>query len=345
MGRIEDIVSLLEMEYQDSMAVDESRIAELLKEKDLHKDSKFKAMIENKLEKDGYIIDCDLLGSESEVFSDHVRQYLRSVGRKPILTKDEELELSTKAFNGDNEAKEELISRNLRLVISIAKRYHANSMSFMDIIQEGNIGLMRAVDMYDPNKGFRFSTYATWWIRQAIIRSIMDSDKMVRIPVHMQETISKLNRYISDYRNRTGREPSNKEICKELDITIEKYNELLTSGLLSKNAVVSLDVPVGEDRDFTILDFMQDETNSGSVFAEELSLPRELDSALSILTDKERNILYMRFGLKGNNPHTLEECGQELGVTRERIRQIESKALRKLERSSRSRHLKEYLYS
>ena len=272
--------------------------------------------------------------------NDPVRMYLKEIGRIPLLTSDEEFENARRALEGDEEAKRILAESNLRLVVSIAKRYVGRGMLFLDLIQEGNIGLMKAVDKFDPTKGYKFSTYATWWIRQAITRAIADQARTIRVPVHMVETINKLSRVQRQLTQELNREPTDEEIAKKLDIPVEKVREVYK---ISQDPV-SLETPIGEEEDSHLGDFLPDERTMGpEEFTTQEMLKEELDGVLLTLTDREEKVLRLRFGLDDGQCRTLEEVGQIFGVTRERIRQIEAKALRKLRHPSRSRKLKDFM--
>ncbi len=256
---------------------------------------------------------------------DPVRMYLKEIGKVPLLSADEEIKLAQRMEEGDEAAKKKLAEANLRLVVSIAKRYVGRGMLFLDLIQEGNLGLIKAVEKFDYRKGYKFSTYATWWIRQAITRAIADQARTIRIPVHMVETINKLIRVSRQLLQELGREPSPEEIAEEMDIPVERVREILK---ISQEPV-SLETPIGEEEDSHLGDFIQDE-----------NVPVPADAAL---TEREQKVLRLRFGLDDSRARTLEEVGKEFNVTRERIRQIEAKALRKLRHPSRSRKLKDYL--
>ena len=272
--------------------------------------------------------------------NDPVRMYLKEIGRIPLLTSDEEFENARRALEGDEEAKRILAESNLRLVVSIAKRYVGRGMLFLDLIQEGNIGLMKAVDKFDPEKGYKFSTYATWWIRQAITRALADQARTIRVPVHMVETINKLARVQRQLTQDLNREPTDEEIAKKLGISVDKVREVYK---ISQDPV-SLETPIGEEDDSHLGDFIRDErTVSPEEYATEELLKEELAGVLLTLTDREEKVLRLRFGLDDGQCRTLEEVGQIFGVTRERIRQIEAKALRKLRHPSRSRRLKDFL--
>ena len=271
---------------------------------------------------------------------DPVRMYLKEIGKVPLLSADEEILLAQRMEKGDEEAKKRLCEANLRLVVSIAKRYVGRGMLFLDLIQEGNLGLIKAVDKFDYRKGYKFSTYATWWIRQAITRSIADQARTIRIPVHMVETINRVLRTSHSMVQKLGREPTTKEIADELHIEESKVEEVLKIA----QEPVSLETPIGEEEDSHLGDFIQDdEASQPSEEATYTLLREQLEEVLSTLTPREEQVLRMRFGLTDGKPHTLEEVGKEFDVTRERIRQIESKALRKLRHPSRSKKLRDFL--
>lgn len=272
--------------------------------------------------------------------SDPVRMYLKEIGNVPLLSAEEEINLAVRIQGGDNIAKQELAEANLRLVVSIAKRYVGRGMQFLDLIQEGNMGLMKAVEKFDHTKGFKFSTYATWWIRQAITRAIADQARTIRIPVHMVETINKLVRVQRQLLQDLGREPTPEEIGAEMDLPTEKVREILKIA----QEPVSLETPIGEEDDSHLGDFIEDEgAMSPEVFTSSALLREQLEDVLDTLTDREENVLRLRFGLDDGNIRTLEQVGKVFGVTRERIRQIEAKALRKLRHPSRSKQLKDFL--
>ncbi len=272
--------------------------------------------------------------------TDPVRMYLKEIGRVPLLTADEEIELAIAMEGGSGAAKQSLVEANLRLVVSIAKRYVGRGMSFLDLIQEGNLGLMRAVDKFDYHRGYKFSTYATWWIRQAITRAIADQARTIRIPVHMVETINKLIRISRQLVQELGREPTAEEIAEHMDMTPEKVREILK---ISQDPV-SLETPIGEEDDSHLGDFIEDQDVLAPADAAAFELLKEqLEQVLHTLTEREEKVLRLRFGLDDGKPRTLEEVGKKFSVTRERIRQIEAKALRKLRHPSRSKRLKDYL--
>ena len=272
--------------------------------------------------------------------NDPVRMYLKEIGQIKLLTMNEELELADRILAGDEMAKSTLAEANLRLVVSIAKRYVGRGMLFLDLIQEGNIGLMKAVDKFDVSKGYKFSTYATWWIRQAITRAIADQARTIRVPVHMVETINKLARIQRQLTLELNREPTEQELAKKMNISIEKIREIYK---ISQEPV-SLETPIGEEDDSHLGDFIKDERNmSPEEYATNEMLKDEISDVLLTLTEREEKVIRLRFGLEDGKSRTLEEVGQMFGVTRERIRQIEAKALRKLRHPSRSRKLKDYM--
>ncbi|NLW56039.1 MAG: RNA polymerase sigma factor RpoD [Firmicutes bacterium] len=282
----------------------------------------------------------DLSLPEGVSLDDPVRMYLKEIGRVPLLSPEDELELAQRAKNGDENAKRRLAEANLRLVVSIAKRYVGRGMLFLDLIQEGNLGLIKAVEKFDYHKGFKFSTYATWWIRQAITRAIADQARTIRIPVHMVETINKLIRVSRQLLQTLGREPTAEEIAEEMGIGVERVREIIKIA----QEPVSLETPIGEEEDSHLGDFIEDQDAPAPADAASfLLLKEQLEEVLDTLTAREEKVLRLRFGLEDGRARTLEEVGQVFGVTRERIRQIEAKALRKLRHPSRSKKLKDYL--
>lgn len=284
--------------------------------------------------------DIETMNFEGINVDDPVRMYLREIGKIPLLTFDEEYELAKLAMEGDEEAKQKLSESNLRLVVSIAKKYVGRGMLFLDLIQEGNMGLIKAVEKFDYTKGYKFSTYATWWIRQAITRAIADQARTIRIPVHMVETINKLIRTSRHLLQQLGREPTPEEIAEEMEIPLEKVIEIQKIA----QDPVSLETPIGEEDDSHLGDFIQDEDSPAPQDSAAYTLLREqLNEVMDTLTPREAKVLKLRFGLEDGRPRTLEEVGREFMVTRERIRQIEAKALRKLRHPSRSKKLKDYM--
>ena len=282
----------------------------------------------------------DLTIPDGISIEDPVRMYLKEIGKVPLLSAEEEIELAQKMETGDQEAKKRLAEANLRLVVSIAKRYVGRGMLFLDLIQEGNLGLIKAVEKFDYRKGYKFSTYATWWIRQAITRAIADQARTIRIPVHMVETINKLIRVSRQLLQELGREPTPEEIAAEMNLPVERVREILK---ISQEPV-SLETPIGEEEDSHLGDFIQDDNVPVPADAAAFTLLKEqLVEVLGTLTEREQKVLRLRFGLDDGRARTLEEVGKEFNVTRERIRQIEAKALRKLRHPSRSRKLKDYL--
>ncbi|HEY9900246.1 MAG TPA: RNA polymerase sigma factor RpoD [Pantanalinema sp.] len=271
---------------------------------------------------------------------DPVRMYLREIGSIPLLSPAQEIELARKIAAGNERAKRKLAEANLRLVVSIAKKYVGRGMLFLDLIQEGNLGLIRAVEKFDHEKGFKFSTYATWWIRQAITRAIADQARTIRIPVHMVETINRLKKVSRKLAQDLGRKPSEEEIAKEMEVTVEKLREIIKVA----QEPISLETPIGKEEDSRLGDFIEDRETEAPVNAVTHELLREdINDVLSTLSSRERDVLRLRFGLDDGRSRTLEEVGQQFGVTRERIRQIEAKALRKLRHPNRNKRLREYI--
>ena len=291
-------------------------------------------------EEEPELTDEDLIGSTSAKVNDPVRMYLKEIGVVPLLTNEEEKELALAVEAGDIEAKQRLAEANLRLVVSIAKRYVGRGMQFLDLIQEGNMGLMKAVDKFDYSKGFKFSTYATWWIRQAITRAIADQARTIRIPVHMVETINKLVREQRNLLQELGQDPTPEQIAERMDMTPDKVREILKIA----QEPVSLETPIGEEDDSHLGDFIEDEVIENPVdYTTRIVLREQLDEVLDTLTDREENVLRLRFGLDDGKMRTLEDVGKVFNVTRERIRQIEAKALRKLRQPSRSKPLRDFI--
>ena len=285
-------------------------------------------------------IDAEIGASEGIGIDDPVRMYLKEIGKVPLLDAKEEIEIAKRMAEGDEEARKQLAEANLRLVVSVAKKYVGKGLLFLDLIQEGNIGLIKAVEKFDYRKGYKFSTYATWWIRQAITRAIADQARTIRIPVHMVETINKLIRVSRQLLQELGREPSPEEIAEEMSMPVERVREILK---ISQEPV-SLETPIGEEEDSHLGDFIKDDNVPVPADAAAFTLLKEqLEEVLGTLTEREQKVLTLRFGLEDGRARTLEEVGKEFNVTRERIRQIEAKALRKLRHPSRSRKLKDYL--
>lgn len=322
-------------EYLEAMNIDVLRIGS---DDDLDADIDDLILAEEKEEVDMEKIDLSVPDGIS--IEDPVRMYLKEIGKVPLLSAEEEIDLARRMSEGDESAKKRLAEANLRLVVSIAKRYVGRGMLFLDLIQEGNLGLIKAVEKFDYQKGFKFSTYATWWIRQAITRAIADQARTIRIPVHMVETINKLIRVSRQLLQELGREPLPEEIAKELDMPVDRVREILK---ISQEPV-SLETPIGEEEDSHLGDFIQDDNVPVPAEAAAATLLKEqLNEVLDTLTDREQKVLRLRFGMNDGRARTLEEVGKEFDVTRERIRQIEAKALRKLRHPSRSRKLRDYL--
>ncbi len=327
----EDRIAELDSLYNklDKTGID---VFESITEEELAESEKASSELEKELEV--------LSTLKDKALSDPVRMYLKEIGRIPLLTRDQEIKLAKGVNAGDAASKAHLITSNLRLVVSIAKKYIGRGMGFLDLIQEGNKGLIRAVEKYDWKKGYKFSTYATWWIRQAITRAIADQARTIRIPVHMVETINKLVRTSRKLMQELGREPSPKEIGKEMGLSPAKVREIMKIS----QKTTSLETPVGDDEDSYLGDFIPDETSESPYDLTSRKLLKEnLDEVLEALSEREARVLKMRFGLGGKRPMTLEEVGKEFGVTRERIRQIEAKALRKLKHPSRRKKLQDFL--
>lgn len=324
-------------EYLESNNIDVLRINSD-DDADLDVDMDIDGMISD--EDDVDVENIDLSVPDGVSIEDPVRMYLKEIGKVPLLSAEREIELAQRMEEGDEDAKKELAEANLRLVVSIAKRYVGRGMLFLDLIQEGNLGLIKAVEKFDYHKGYKFSTYATWWIRQAITRAIADQARTIRIPVHMVETINKLIRVSRQLLQELGREPTPEEIAKELDMPVERVREILK---ISQEPV-SLETPIGEEEDSHLGDFIQDDNVPVPAEAAAQALLKEqLDEVLDTLTEREQKVLRLRFGMNDGRARTLEEVGKEFDVTRERIRQIEAKALRKLRHPSRSRKLRDYL--
>ena len=337
--QIEDIYEFLSRSGIGAIQEREEPDPEELKQID---DEEEDPEIKAQLEKDPKAKEIDLEATISKTVAvdDPVRMYLKEIGKVPLLSAEEEVELAKRMEQGDEWAKQKLCEANLRLVVSIAKKYVGRGMLFLDLIQEGNLGLIKAVDKFDYTKGYKFSTYATWWIRQAITRSIADQARTIRIPVHMVETINKLIRVSRQLLQENGREPTPDEIAEEMGITVEKVREILKIA----QEPVSLETPIGEEEDSHLGDFIPDEDAPAPAEAAAFSMLKEqLVEVLNTLTEREQKVLKLRFGLEDGRARTLEEVGKEFDVTRERIRQIEAKALRKLRHPTRSKKLKDYL--
>lgn len=331
--QMEKVFDFLEASGVDVLRITENSGDELLLDNDMDMDG---MEDEEEVELDKI----DLSVPEGVSIEDPVRMYLKEIGKVSLLSADEEIELAKRMEKGDEAAKKRLAEANLRLVVSIAKRYVGRGMLFLDLIQEGNLGLIKAVEKFDYRKGYKFSTYATWWIRQAITRAIADQARTIRIPVHMVETINKLIRVSRQLLQELGREPLPEEIAKEMDMPVERVREILK---ISQEPV-SLETPIGEEEDSHLGDFIQDDNVPVPAEAAAQTLLKEqLDEVLDTLTEREQKVLRLRFGMNDGRARTLEEVGREFDVTRERIRQIEAKALRKLRHPSRSRKLRDYL--
>ncbi|WP_294900552.1 RNA polymerase sigma factor RpoD [uncultured Eubacterium sp.] len=331
--QMEKVFDFLEASGVDVLRITENSGDELLLDNDMDMDG---MEDEEEVELDKI----DLSVPEGVSIEDPVRMYLKEIGKVSLLSADEEIELAKRMEKGDEAAKKRLAEANLRLVVSIAKRYVGRGMLFLDLIQEGNLGLIKAVEKFDYRKGYKFSTYATWWIRQAITRAIADQARTIRIPVHMVETINKLIRVSRQLLQELGREPTPEEIAEEMNMPVDRVREILK---ISQEPV-SLETPIGEEEDSHLGDFIQDDNVPVPADAAAFTLLKEqLVEVLSTLTDREQKVLRLRFGLDDGRARTLEEVGKEFNVTRERIRQIEAKALRKLRHPSRSRKLKDYL--
>ena len=331
--QMEKVFDFLEASGVDVLRITENSGDELLLDNDMDMDG---MEDEEEVELDKI----DLSVPEGVSIEDPVRMYLKEIGKVSLLSADEEIELAKRMEKGDEAAKKRLAEANLRLVVSIAKRYVGRGMLFLDLIQEGNLGLIKAVEKFDYRKGYKFSTYATWWIRQAITRAIADQARTIRIPVHMVETINKLIRVSRQLLQELGREPTPEEIAEEMDMPVDRVREILK---ISQEPVF-LETPIGEEEDSHLGDFIQDDNVPVPADAAAFTLLKEqLVEVLSTLTDREQKVLRLRFGLDDGRARTLEEVGKEFNVTRERIRQIEAKALRKLRHPSRSRKLKDYL--
>ena len=324
--QIDKILDFLEANHVDVLRITDDDDDILIDDEDVENDVEMEKI--------------DLSVPDGVSIEDPVRMYLKEIGKVPLLTAEEEIELAKRMELGDEEAKKRLAEANLRLVVSIAKRYVGRGMLFLDLIQEGNLGLIKAVEKFDYRKGYKFSTYATWWIRQAITRAIADQARTIRIPVHMVETINKLIRVSRQLLQELGREPTPEESAEEMNMPVERVREILK---ISQEPV-SLETPIGEEEDSHLGDFIQDDNVPVPADAAAFTLLKEqLVEVLSTLTDREQKVLRLRFGLDDGRARTLEEVGKEFNVTRERIRQIEAKALRKLRHPSRSRKLKDYL--
>ena len=332
LSKVEDLYDALSESGIDLVETEEEGNS-LAKDKGMgEKDEKFHSPKER--------LDLEVELAKQLELDDPVKMYLKEIGQIKLLSANQEVELAKRIQKGDHEAKKKLVESNLRLVVSIAKRYVGRGMLFLDLIQEGNMGLIRAVEKFDYKKGYKFSTYATWWIRQAITRAIADQARTIRVPVHMVETINKLIRVSRHLLQELGREPTVKEIAENMEITEDKVREILKTA----QEPVSLETPIGKEEDSHLGDFIEDKDSPAPPkIATHTLLKEQLNDVLETLTYREKRVLELRFGISAGHPHTLEEVGKEFGVTRERIRQIEAKALRKLRHPSRSKRLKDYL--
>ena len=331
-------------DYLEKSGIDVLRLSDMSEDIDISADDKLLLLDDDDIdlseEEEIDMENIDLSVPEGVSIEDPVRMYLKEIGKVPLLSAEEEISLAQRLEEGDEEAKKRLAEANLRLVVSIAKRYVGRGMLFLDLIQEGNLGLIKAVEKFDYRKGYKFSTYATWWIRQAITRAIADQARTIRIPVHMVETINKLIRVSRQLLQELGREPTPEEIAEEMHMSVERVREILK---ISQEPV-SLETPIGEEEDSHLGDFIQDDNVPVPADAAAFTMLKEqLEEVLGTLTEREQKVLRLRFGLDDGRARTLEEVGKEFNVTRERIRQIEAKALRKLRHPSRSRKLKDYL--
>ena len=331
-------------DYLEKSGIDVLRLSDMSEDIDISADDKLLLLDDDDIdlseEEEIDMENIDLSVPEGVSIEDPVRMYLKEIGKVPLLSAEEEISLAQRMEEGDEEAKKRLAEANLRLVVSIAKRYVGRGMLFLDLIQEGNLGLIKAVEKFDYRKGYKFSTYATWWIRQAITRAIADQARTIRIPVHMVETINKLIRVSRQLLQELGREPTPEEIAEEMHMSVERVRGILR---ISQGAV-SLETPIGEEEDSHLGDFIQDDNVPVPADAAAFTMLKEqLEEVLGTLTEREQKVLRLRFGLDDGRARTLEEVGKEFNVTRERIRQIEAKALRKLRHPSRSRKLKDYL--
>lgn len=331
--QMEKVFDFLEASGVDVLRITDSNADDMILDDD---DADIDKLDEEEIELDKI----DLSVPEGVSIEDPVRMYLKEIGKVPLLSAEEEIELAKRMENGDEAAKKRLAEANLRLVVSIAKRYVGRGMLFLDLIQEGNLGLIKAVEKFDYRKGYKFSTYATWWIRQAITRGIADTGRTIRVPVHMVETINKTLRMTRTLLQELGREPTPEEVAERLNVSVSRVREVLK---ISRDPV-SLDTPIGEEDDSHLGDFIEDDSALSPADSAAFSMLRaELATALESLTDRERQVVKLRFGLEDGRARTLEEVGKEFNVTRERIRQIEAKALRKLRHPSRSKRLKDFL--